>query len=234
MNARIRVAFQRIFGQFGLLDNLYYTLSDPFRRISRAHRPANVAFNLIWPLYRLHYPLPASPLPLEILARPEIGLEYLYRDGHYHQLRSIWLFTIRDTPLRSLYRLCVSICAQELDEIRLESAYFWRHSDWPIQDIPDPKDPDPVRYAVLASLVEELANAFNEKIENGLRRGMELYEIDYRALAREENKPLETCPGWALQVPALEQQVDFGRDRSRSMPVWRRNILADANQLRNY
>ncbi|KAG9103559.1 hypothetical protein FRC06_009929 [Ceratobasidium sp. 370] len=234
MSGRIRVFFQRIFGPFGLLDNLYYQVSDPFRRISRAHRPFKVAFNLIWPPYRLHYALPPSPLPLEILAHPEIGLEYLYRDGHYHQLRSIWLFTVRDTSIRSLYRLCVSTCAQEHGEIMLESAYFWRHGDWPIRDIPDPQDPDPVRYALLASLVEELVDAFNFKIELGLRRGVELHEIDYRALAQEANKPLESCPAWALRVPALEQQVNFGREGDDSMPAFRkRNIIADVNQLRN-
>ncbi|KAG8741587.1 hypothetical protein FRC10_002660 [Ceratobasidium sp. 414] len=234
MDGRIRVFFQRIFGPFGLVDNLYYRVSDPFRRISRAHRPFKTAFNLIWPLHRLHYALPPSPLPLVILAHPEIGLEYLYRDGHYHQLRSIWLFTIRDTPTRSLYRLCVSTCAQEQGEIMLESAYFWRHADWPMHDIPDPQDPDPVRYALLASLVEEIVDAFNFKIELGLRRGVELHETDYRALAQEENKPLESCPAWALRVPALEQQVNFGREGDGSMPAFRkRNIIADVNQLRN-
>ncbi|KAG9094679.1 hypothetical protein FS749_012025 [Ceratobasidium sp. UAMH 11750] len=234
MNGRVRHFFRRIFGPFGLLDNFYYQVSDPFRKISTAHRPFKVAFNLVWPPYRRHYALPSSPLPLEILARPEIGLEYLYRDGHYHQLRLIWLFTVRDTATRSLYRLCVSACAQEHNEIMQESAYFWRHGDWPIHDIPDPQDPDPVRYALLASLVEELVEAFNFKIERGLRRGVEVHELDYHALAQEENKPLESCPAWALRVPALEQQVNLGREGDGSTPAFRkRNIIADVNQLHN-
>jgi hypothetical protein len=116
----------------------------------------------------------------------------------------------------------------------LESAYFWRHSDWPIKDIPDPKDPDIVRYALLASLVEELVDAFNFKIERGLRRGVEIYESDLYELSQEENKPLEVCPAWALQVAGLSQEVNFGRAGDGSMPAFRRrNIIADANQLRN-
>lgn len=231
---RIRVFLRRIFGRFGLLDNLYFQLSDPFRRISRAHRPFRTAFNLVWPFYRFHYALPPSPAPLDILSRPEIGLEYLRRDGHYHQLRSIWFFTIRDTPIRSLYRLCVSACAQEHDEIMLESAYFWRHSNWPLRDIPDPQDPDPVQYAILASLVEEMVDAFNFRIGLGLRRGVEIYESDYQALAREENKPYEVCPEWALQVPALDDLVNFVGEGDQGTPAFRRrNILLDAAQLRN-
>jgi hypothetical protein len=116
----------------------------------------------------------------------------------------------------------------------LESAYFWRHSDWPIKDIPDPQDPDPVRYAVLASLVEELVDAFNFKIERGLRRGVEIYDSDHTALAQEENKPLEVCPAWAMQAPGLPQEVNFGRVGDGSMPAFRRrDIIADASQLRN-
>lgn len=188
----------------------------------------------MWPLHRVHYALPPSPTPLEVLARPQIGLEYLYRDGHYHQLRSIWLFTVRDTPIRSLYRLCVSVSSQEQGEIMLESSYFWRHRDWSMQDIPDPRDPDPVRYAMLASLVEEMVEAFNYKIGLGLRRGIEIYRSDYHALAREENKPFEVCPEWALRVPALGDLVNFGREGDQGTPTFRkRNIIADASQLHN-
>lgn len=257
MSNRIRVFLRRIFGSFGLLDNLYYQLTDPFRRISRyvaqsinqlcrdlirwsnadlirAHRPFQIAFNLVWPFHRLHYALPPSPAPLDILSRPDLGREYLYRDGHYHQLRSIWFFTIRDTPLRSLHRLCVSACAQEHGEVMLESEYFWRHSNWPLRDVPDPQDQDPVRYAILASLVEEMVDAFNYRIGLGLRRGVEVYDSDYHALAREENKPFEVCPQWALQVPALDNLVNFGREGDQGTPTFRRrNIILDAGQLRN-
>jgi hypothetical protein len=173
-------------------------------------------------------------MPLEILARPHIGLEYLYRDGHYHQLRSIWFFTLRDTPVRSLYRLCVSICAGEHGEVMLESAYFWRQKHWSLCNIPDPKDPDPVRYAILASLVEEMVEAFNYKIGLGLRRGVEIYKSDYHALAREQNKPFEVCPNWVSQAPALDSLVNFGREGDEGMPAFRRrNIIADVSQLQN-
>ncbi|CCO26343.1 hypothetical protein BN14_00366 [Rhizoctonia solani AG-1 IB] len=198
----------------------------------RAHRPFRIAFNLIWPLHRIHYALPPSPTPLEILARREIGQEYLYRDGHYDQLRSIWFFTVRDTPIRSLYRLCVSVCAQDHNEIMLESQYFWRHSDWAIRDIPNPGDPDPARYAMLASIAEELAAAFNYKIGLGLRRGIAVY--DSEAVANEQTRPEEEYPEWTSQVPALDNLVNFCREGDQGMPAFqKRNIIADVSQFRN-
>ncbi|KAG8763981.1 hypothetical protein FRC11_007031 [Ceratobasidium sp. 423] len=232
MLTRIRALFRRIFGRFGLLDNLYYRATDPIRRISSAHRPFRIAFNLIWPLHHVHYALPSSPTPLEILERREIAQEYLHRDGHYHQLRSIWFFTIRDTPIRSLYRLCVSVCAQDHNEIMLESQYFWRHSDWAIHDIPDPRDPDPVRYAMLASMVEELVDAFNYKIGLRLRRGAAIY--DNEAVANEETHPIEVRPEWTSQVPGLDNLVNFCREGDQGAPIFRaRNIIVDVSQFRN-
>ncbi|CAE7153787.1 unnamed protein product [Rhizoctonia solani] len=232
MLTRIRALFNRIFGRFGLLDNLYYRFTDPIRRISSAHRPFRIAFDLVWPLHHAHYTLPPSPTPLEILERREIAQEYLHRDGHYHQLRSIWFFTIRDTPIRSLYRLCVSVCAQDQNEIMQESQYFWRHNDWAIRDIPDPRDPDPVRYAMLASMVEELVDAFNYKIGLGLRRGSAIY--DREAVANEEARPLEVSPEWALEVAGLDNLVNFCQEGDQGMPAFqKRNIIVDVSQFRN-
>ncbi|KAF8682538.1 hypothetical protein RHS04_02679 [Rhizoctonia solani] len=197
-----------------------------------AHRPFRIAFNLIWPLHRIHYALPPSPAPLDILARREIAQEYLYRDGHYDQLRSVWFFTIRDTPIRSIYRLCVSVCAQDHNEIMLESQYFWRHKDWVIRDIPDPRDPDRVRYAMLASIVEELVAAFNYKIGLGLRRGTAIY--DSEAIANEQTRPEESCPEWVSQVSGVDNLVNFCREGDQGMPAFReRNIIADVSQFRN-
>ncbi|EUC67363.1 DNA-binding protein, putative [Rhizoctonia solani AG-3 Rhs1AP] len=231
MLTRIRVLFRRIFGRFGLLDNLYYRATDPIRRISSAHRPFRIAFNLIWPLHRIHYALPPSPTPLEILERREIAEEYLHRDGHYHQLRSLRYFAARDTSIRSLYRLCVSVCAQDQNEIMLESQYFWRHNDWAIHDIPDPRDPDPVRYAMLASIVEELVDAFNYKVGLGLRRGAAIYD---RAAANEEAPSFEVCPEWASQVLGLDNLINFCQEGDQGMPAFRkRNIIVDVSQFRN-
>ncbi|CAE6457222.1 unnamed protein product [Rhizoctonia solani] len=232
MLTRIRTIFRRIFGRFGILDNLYYRVSDPIRRVSSAHRPFKVAFNLILPLNHTHYPLvPASyPKPLEVLERPELAQECLHRDGHYHQLRSVALFSLRDTPIRSLYRLCVGVSAQDHNEIMLEAQYFWHHKDWSIRNVPDPRDSDPVRYAMLASIVEELVDAFNFKLELGLRRGIAVYD---REVVNEE-VPLEVRPEWVSYVGRLDDLVNFcGESDQGSISFQQRNIIADVSQFRN-
>ena len=45
------------------------------------------------------------------------------------------------------------------------------HTAWKVEDIPDPKDPDPVRYAALAGFAEVMALAFNERIDMGIPLG---------------------------------------------------------------
>ncbi|KAF8758372.1 hypothetical protein RHS01_02928 [Rhizoctonia solani] len=173
-----------------------------------AHRPFRIAFNLIWPLHRIHYALPPSPAPLDILARREIAQEYLYRDGHYDQLRSVW-------SLPSVIPLFVPYTAY-----------------WVIRDIPDPRDPDRVRYAMLASIVEELVAAFNYKIGLGLRRGTAIY--DSEAIANEQTRPEESCPEWVSQVSGVDNLVNFCREGDQGMPAFReRNIIADVSQFCN-
>ncbi|TDL27957.1 hypothetical protein BD410DRAFT_679859, partial [Rickenella mellea] len=118
-------------------------------------RPFHTAFFLLRP-FPLQFAVPHQLSPFEILARPEIVMEYRCKVLDYALLRGVYLFSFRDTPLRSLYRLYETTCAAEHGEMMLEAAYFWRHQDWRIEDIPDPHDSDPLRYAIIASLVEEL------------------------------------------------------------------------------
>jgi hypothetical protein len=46
-----------------------------------------------------------------------------------------------------------------------ETEYFWYHTAWKVEDIPNPKDPDLVLYAALAGFAEDITLAFNERIE---------------------------------------------------------------------
>ena len=55
-----------------------------------------------------------------------------------------------------------------------EGYYFWRQAGW---RIPDPKDPNPLRYAILASLAESMVDAYNWKISLRLRRVVEPVSI---------------------------------------------------------
>jgi hypothetical protein len=79
-------------------------------------------------------------------------------------------FTENDNPLTSLYRLCEFICADESNQVMLETSYFWSNDSWSFSSIPDPCDSDIERYAVLASLVESLVYAFNYRLSLGSRR----------------------------------------------------------------
>lgn len=86
--------------------------------------------------------------------------------------------------------------------------YFWYQSRerWPLHRIPDPKDPDPVRYATLACLAEELAVAFNWRLSLGLRRdGKHVY----REKDEDPYPPFvpERPPEWTRRVPPIDRQL---------------------------
>jgi len=75
-----------------------------------------------------------------------------YVEENCRRLRSFPLFQLsrdnhHDSSLRSLYRLYDAICVNEEGYVMVESDCFWRLAH---QGCPDPKDPNPTRYAVLA------------------------------------------------------------------------------------
>lgn len=90
--------------------------------------------------------------------------------GEIHNLRCIPIWRMRDTPLRSIYRIYELHLADRYMLMGYETEYFFHRSDWKLQNIPDPKDPDPIRYAVIACIVEELHESVNWKLSLGLRR----------------------------------------------------------------
>jgi hypothetical protein len=86
-----------------------------------------------------------------------------------------------------------------------ETEYFWYQRKWSLQSICDPQDTDPVRYAILACLAEELVVAFNWRLSLGLRR-------DHNHIIRETGKdsfppyiPL-TGPTWTISVQAISPE----------------------------
>lgn len=99
-----------------------------------------------------------------------------------------------------------------------------------MERIPDPRDGDAVRYAVLASLMEAMVDAFNWRLELGLRRGGK------RWVERgDDGTPApfvpEVIPAWAGRVPALEDELIMA-EGGRGPRFAKRNIIAHEGDLR--
>ncbi|PPQ69045.1 hypothetical protein CVT26_003754 [Gymnopilus dilepis] len=193
--------------------------TNPFYTTLYGPRPFSVAFMLLWP-FPWKYPLPPPLSVQELLNDPDLILRRRQNELNYVALRQIQRFCLRDTPLRSLYRLYESVVTANEDELMQESQYwFHRQSQWLLVDIPDPQDPDPIRYAILASLVEALVHSFNQKIRIGLRRGITnkkpLLIVEFR---NEPDPPFENCPSWCKQVGPLSHQLDLDPRYNTTIP----------------
>jgi|SRR5438034_3574815 hypothetical protein len=130
--------------------------------------------------------------------------------------------------------------------IGAETEYFWYQDrrNWVLQTIEDPRDPDPVRYAILACLVEELVKAFNWRLSLGMRRNRQHL---HRA-ADDDPYPSftpEILPPWTKDVPPIDpaQTVDLPstmvdpqgklilEDGGTSQVFAKRNIITDIGWL---
>ncbi|CAL3970763.1 unnamed protein product [Diplocarpon coronariae] len=182
--------------------------------VERLRHDHNYPYLTLLKLFLAHLQLPSwswsydYPLP-EPLAPQDIATnEALFHSYHPHifHLRNIPIWTIRDTPLRAIYRLYEIFMTQEFVLLRPECEYIWRQQSrkWSLSSIPDPRDLDPVRYAILASIVEELVDAFNWRLENGQRRnGRNVYR------SKENPRPHynpEATPPWTASVPAIQEK----------------------------
>jgi hypothetical protein len=171
-----------------------------------------------------------KPLPSPRQLQEDPDLIWVRYDGIV-MLRQVSQFTIHDTPVASLYRICEFICADQPNQVMLETNYFWSHNSWSLCSIPDPCDDDDERYAMLASLVESLVIAFNYRLSLGFRRDGALDEKS------------ENCPPWVSRVPALRDTLhlkrqtgdDFGNEEysitKATDPFSKRNIEANAGNL---
>lgn len=126
--------------------------------------------------------------------------------GNIRDMRSIPIWRMRDTPLRSIYRIYELLLADRYALIGEETEYFFYRRDWKLRDIPDPQDPDPLRYAVIASIVEELHDAVNWRLSLGLRRTREHV---YREDDGDPWPPFtpEECPCWTQEVPPIDKEL---------------------------
>ena len=54
---------------------------------------------------------------------------------------------------------------------RIEKPFHLRrYGQWALKDFPDPKYQDPIRYALAASIMEQLVDVFNWRSRRGIRR----------------------------------------------------------------
>jgi hypothetical protein len=121
-------------------------------------------------------------------------------------------------------------------DLRDDIEHFWNRFSWAVADIPDPKDPDPNRCAVLACIPSLLVEAFNRNIGLGLPRDApaimsqeELEELNRRA------KVFERVPSWTVDVPALAKTLRIPHENGgtlkkmndvrASLPFKENNIL---------
>ncbi|KAL2024331.1 hypothetical protein VTK56DRAFT_8813 [Thermocarpiscus australiensis] len=136
-----------------------------------------------------------------------------------------------DAPLYALYRLYEYFLLDQVIAYRNVLEAFWRQPSWPIQDIPDPEDDDPERYAFLAGCTYLMARSFNARVKLGLDRNMP--PLITREEAEElRNRPdhlrrYERVPGWAekaaplaetLFVPTHEGEILTGKEDPRADP----------------
>ncbi|PYI28868.1 hypothetical protein BP00DRAFT_250112 [Aspergillus indologenus CBS 114.80] len=126
--------------------------------------------------------------------------------GDLHNLRAIPIWRVRDTPLRSIYRLYALFLAGQYDLMGYETEYFFKRPDWKLRYIPDPQDPDPLRYAVVACIVEELHRAVNWRLSLGLRRNGERIYRDREDDPWPPYHP-EDLPGWTKSVLPIDKAL---------------------------
>ena len=204
-------------------------LRSTLRRLSNISRHPYLDFlRLLWPI-PWYFSCP-SPLP----SPQEFNDDHIliFRRQHGIQIqRLIPLWRLQDTPQRSLYRLYEAFCANAQGAISEETEYFWHRGEprWAVQNIKDPKDSDPVRYAVLASLTEALVNSFNWRLELGLRRDGPTVEIEDEDDSH-AGFNLEIGPPWTESVPALSQTLVLYLDGD-APEFRRRNIRTTSRNL---
>lgn len=113
-----------------------------------------------------------------------------------------------DNPTAALYRMYEHIMLDQHLEIRNEFEAFWFHSDLKVSELPDPEDPDPERYAVVACIPALLCLAFNRRIELGLPRDAPaIFTRDQLEEWRSQDRQYETEPEWTEGVAPLDERL---------------------------
>jgi hypothetical protein len=180
-------------------------LRGSITRLRHTHkRPYLALLRLFIPFPSWSFPLPEPVPPHEIAENVQL---YYHRHPNVRDLQCIRIWEARDTPTRSLYRMYEIFMTGEYALLGLETEYFWHQSrrKWELGRLPDPHDPDPVRYAILACVAEELVAAFNWRLGLGMRRKGPAVEREREGDPYPPFVP-EILPSWAQNVPAIEPE----------------------------
>ena len=137
-----------------------------------------------------------------------------------------------DPALVAVFKIYLALVSGKQLWFRSEIKRFWRRHEWRVSEIQDPCDPDPIRYAVLATISYLLVRAFNANIELGLPRDAAPFwtdedEIEFKA----RPKLFETVPDWAQKVPALGTKLLLP-DELGDLPFSWLSRTADPDMLR--
>ncbi|OGM49924.1 hypothetical protein ABOM_001471 [Aspergillus bombycis] len=189
-------------------------------------------------LLRLFLPLPAwhfclpDPVPSNGILIDTSLFESRQPPAELINLRSTPIWRARDTPLWSLYRIYEAMTARQYPAISSEVEYFWGQvrQSWAVCCIPDPGDRDLIRYAILASIAEELADAFNWRLGLGLRR--DRTKNIYRNTLNDELPPFdpEIAPDWTKNVSAIGyHSIQNLSDSLRDSPGLIQNTWVDSS-----
>ncbi|THV01285.1 hypothetical protein K435DRAFT_963622 [Dendrothele bispora CBS 962.96] len=120
--------------------------------------------------------------------------------------RLIGTSTYLDNPIASFYRIYEFFVLHRNIDFRNELEYFCTsHPDWSISSLPDPADPDPVRYAILAVLTRLMCDSFNRRVEMGLPRDAPAIIEDFEEL-QARPKVYEEPPEWTRRVKPLSER----------------------------
>lgn len=116
------------------------------------------------------------------------------------------------------------LCSAEYVEVQYEVEYFFHQPDWRVQDIPDPQDDNPERYAIVASTVDTLVHSFNWRLDLGLRRS---------GNREDPRPPSEVVPEWTWKVGKLPEPLLFnmGVDRSVVLALKRGDTFYDRRNI---
>ena len=118
----------------------------------------------------------------------------------------------KDNLLSSLYRLYFFITTDDTIGLRNELEFFFNKAEWAVNEIPDPQDTNPQRYAILAVMPALMVRAFNRLISKGLPRNAPAIIDDFEALA-EQPRVLEEVPAWVHKVPKLDTPLSIPNEK---------------------
>lgn len=168
--------------------------TDPDKNVK--HRPAAQDGGRMPGLFPTFPP----PAPEDIITNLE-----KYRQD-VREIIYVWPQGDVDTPVKCLYRLYQYVMMDQNIGLRNILEYWWFHPDWRLEQIPDPKDKVPSRYAALAAITGLLVESFRRRYELGLpRNGRSVFTNDEIEEMRNTRQRPEQGPKWARKVPPLSK-----------------------------